>query len=172
MHFPACNSGLGSIGVLLIDLQSIKHDVNQLLKAKFHSIFEPGVKTFITFISFFCYFIVTSGVIINSHYCMNRLASVHLYETVAEKCGKCGMNTHQSDGCCRDEVKIVKLDQDHNKIPVTLFALYEISADITIPSEFIAADFKPKIPRRHFHNHSPPLLSAQDTYLLNSVFRI
>lgn len=71
-------------------------------------------------ISFICYFAVTSGIVINSHYCMKRLVSVHLFETSAKKCGKCGMEVHESDGCCRDEFKVVKLEQDQNFVPAAM----------------------------------------------------
>ncbi len=44
--------------------------------------------------------------------------SVHLFETSADVCGRCGMDTHESNGCCRDEVKVVKLEQDQNKTTI------------------------------------------------------
>jgi hypothetical protein len=103
---------------------------------------------------------------------MNQLASVHMFEKSAERCAKCGMNTHQSKGCCRDEVKVVKLDQDQNKI---IIASYDIPAPepiVSIPSDFIVASSYNINEQRHLHNHSPPLLSAQDIYLQINVFRI
>ncbi len=127
---------------------------------------------FISSISFLLYFAVTSGVVINSHYCMKRLASVHLYETHAKVCGRCGMETHESNGCCRDEVKVVKLVLDQNKLEVTTYSIPALEVIAVTPSEFIAAAFENTYKKRHFHNHSPPLLSAQDTYLQNCVFRI
>jgi len=56
-----------------------------------------------------CYLGVTTGVVINFHYCMEKLASAKLFDTKSKKCGKCGMHMEDSDGCCRDEVKIVKM---------------------------------------------------------------
>ncbi len=126
----------------------------------------------ITSISFLFYFAVTSGVVINSHYCMKRLASVHLFETHARVCGRCGMETYESNGCCRDEVKLVKLIQDQNKPELISYAISALKIISVTPSEFIVAAFENSYKQRHFHNHSPPLLSAQDTYLQNNVFRI
>ena len=127
---------------------------------------------FISSISFLLYFAVTSGVVINSHYCMKRLASVRLYETHAKVCGRCGMETHESNGCCRDEVKVVKLVLDQKTQEVASYDIPAVEIISVTPSAFIVASFENNYLQRHFHNHSPPLLSAQDTYLQNNVFRI
>jgi hypothetical protein len=123
-------------------------------------------------ITLLCYLFVTCGITMNSHYCMNRLASVHLFETKAQRCGQCGMDIHKSEGCCRDEVTVVKLDQDQNKIPVVTYELPALDIIAVIPSVFISTAFQNIDVTRHFSNHSPPLLSASDTYLQNNVFRI
>lgn len=130
------------------------------------------MKKVIASISLLCYLVVTCGVIINSHYCMNRLASIHLFETSVDVCGRCGMDTHESNGCCRDEVKVVKLEQDQNKTTIAVFDLPSLEPIVSVPSDFIATSFYNIDEQRHFHNHSPPLLSAQDTYLQINVFRI
>ena len=130
------------------------------------------MKKIIASISFLCYFAVTSGVVISSRYCMKRLASVHLYETSANNCGRCGMETDESNGCCRDEIKVLKLVLDQNKLPIISYEIPALEKIITVPSEFIVASFQNIDEQRHFHNHSPPLLSEQDTYLQNNVFRI
>jgi hypothetical protein len=103
---------------------------------------------------------------------MDRLASVHLFETEAKACSICGMETHQSKGCCRDEVLVVKLEQDQTKIPVTIFELPAPEVMPAVVSDFLFCSLQNGVQQRHFQNHSPPLLSAQDTYLQNNVFRI
>ena len=123
-------------------------------------------------ISFLLYFAVTSGIVINSHYCMKRLVSIHLFETKAKVCGLCGMDVHDSDGCCRDEVKVIKLVQDQVKIPVTLYEIPSVEAIAPAVSLYDVTVHRFIDDQRHFNNHSPPLLSAQDTYLQNNVFRI
>lgn len=130
------------------------------------------MKKVIVFISFLLYFAVTSGIVINSHYCMKKLVSIHLFETEAEVCGRCGMETHESSGCCRDEVKVLKLVQDQNRLTVESLDIPSLKTPVIITSEFIIALFENTNRQHHFHNHSPPLLSEQDTYLRNSVFRI
>jgi hypothetical protein len=103
---------------------------------------------------------------------MNRLASAQLFATEKNFCDKCGMHTKKSNGCCHDEVKVVKLLQDQNTNSITDYHLPSLNAVVTIPSQFIAASFYNINEQKHFHNHSPPLLSAQDTYLQINVFRI
>lgn len=130
------------------------------------------MKKVIFTISFLCYFVVSSGIVFNYHYCMKKLVSVHLFETSSDECGKCGMDINESSGCCHDELKVVKLDQDQNKVPFVTIEIPSISKMAFVPSVFIVAPFENNVELRHFQNHSPPLLSEQDTYLQNNVFRI
>lgn len=130
------------------------------------------MKKFIVTIVCLAYFAVSSGVIINLHYCMNKLASTGLFASATKKCGKCGMDIHKSDGCCRDEVQLLKIEDDQKTTAALTFDLPAIEAMVMKPSDFIAASFYTIPGKKHFLNHSPPLLSSQDSYLQNSVFRI
>jgi len=130
------------------------------------------MKKSLAVISFIFYFAAASGVIVNSHYCMKRLVSVHLFESKAKVCGRCGMEMHMGNGCCRDEVKVYKLVQDQNKIPVMVFSLPSLDVPAIELNEFLSFSTFNIDVKRHYHNHSPPLLSMQDTYLQNRVFRI
>lgn len=103
---------------------------------------------------------------------MKKLVSVRLFETKAKVCGLCGMDLHDNSGCCHDETKVLKLVQDQIKIPVTTFELPSLDVLAADVSEFIAVSVYPVTPQAHLNNHSPPLLSAQDTYLQINVFRI
>ena len=118
------------------------------------------------------YLAVTCGVVINMHYCMDRLASSTLYISQGKKCDRCGMEIHRSGGCCRDEVQIVKLDENQQKSTNVLFEIAPLAQPEIVPSEYIVAAVQDTPGTRYYLNHSPPLLSAQDTYLQNSVFRI
>lgn len=130
------------------------------------------MKKGIAVISFALYLAATSGIVINSHYCMKKLVSVKLFDAGMDKCGRCGMKMHNNPGCCHDDTKFLKLVQDQVKIPVTVF---EFNSPRTLPvhegSLLFASLFNVNV-ARHFHNHSPPLLSEQDRYLQNNVFRI
>jgi hypothetical protein len=130
------------------------------------------MKKIVVSISLLCYLAVSSGVIINFHYCMNRLASADFFSGESKRCSKCGMHTGDSNGCCRDEVKIVKMNDDQKLTAEFSFSLPAIDALVHKVSDFIVASFYNVPEASHYQNHSPPLLSAQDTYLQNSVFRI
>ena len=82
------------------------------------------------------------------------------------------METHESNGCCRNELKVVKLEQDQNKVAFVTIEIPSLEAVASVPSGFIIAPFENIFEQHYFHNHSPPLLSEQDTYLQNNVFRI
>ena len=129
------------------------------------------MKKLLISIAVISYLVVSTGVVVNLHYCMNRLASLDFYGAEKKLCARCGMDIHLGKGCCRDEVKVVKLQQDHNKAQVA----HEISAPfvtVTISSDYISSDLISNNETHYFLNHSPPLLSEQDTYLQNRVFRI
>jgi hypothetical protein len=123
-------------------------------------------------IAVLCYFTAASGVVVNSHYCMKRLVSTTIFGGKKNVCGRCGMKMHRSGGCCHDEVKVVKLQQDQNKFTANSYEIPALQQLVIVPSDFIVASFYNDGGQRHFHNHSPPLLSAQDTYKQINVFRI
>ena len=131
------------------------------------------MKKTVAFILLLSYFTVTTGVIVNFHYCMDRLASAELFETESKACAICGMDIHKSsNGCCRDEVKLVKMEADQKAAFHLSFELPAWEALVQEPSAFLIASTVKAGEQRHYLNHSPPLLTAQDTYLQNCVFRI
>lgn len=130
------------------------------------------MKKIVASITFICYFAVTSGVIVNFHYCMDRLASLQWFVTGNKTCPKCGMHIVKSHGCCRDEVKIIKMEVDQRTASAVAFELPPLDAIAYLPSPFITAPLVNVGEARHYNNHSPPLLTEQDIYLDNCVFRI
>lgn len=116
------------------------------------------------------YLTATTGVAINLHYCMNRFDSLQLGSSKSEVCSKCGMHTEDANGCCHDEVKIIKL-QDNQQVASIHYqfvspgeAIDNQPAYFTVPLVFTG--------KNSFTNNHPPPLSRQDTYLYNCVFRI
>lgn len=116
------------------------------------------------------YFVFTCGVTFNLHFCMGRFASVELYKQPAKSCSTCGMRV-KNPKCCHDEVKLIKLQNVHQHS--CLAYNHEV-----IQSSFIAASCCFATFRANEGTasnkiiHSPPLISRQDTYLQNGVFRI
>ena len=121
--------------------------------------------TLLVYLAFSC------GLIINFHYCMGHLDSVKLFGGKANLCGTCGMHPGKSHKCCGDEAKLIKLQDDQQKTQV-VHSLQAPEAVVTIPSDFIVTSFYNNNESRHQQDHSPPLITEQDTYLQNCVFRI
>lgn len=130
------------------------------------------MKKIILFIVLVSYLAVSSGVVINFHYCMNRLASTEWFAMEGKRCDKCGMNLHKSHGCCHDELKVVKMENDQKHTPSLSFELPSTDLLASIPSAFIATSFYNGKAKAISDHHPPPLLSSQDTYITNCVFRI
>ncbi len=115
------------------------------------------------------YFTVSTGFIVSMHYCMDRLASTKIGVHHTDKCPSCGMKM-KAEGCCKDQVKVVKLQQDkinaqytvvHFSAPIALFYNQPV---LDIPVQSVASF-------QNYFTHGPPL-SKQDTYLQNCVFRL
>ncbi len=122
-------------------------------------------------ITLICYLAVSSGVIVNFHYCMGRLDSVKFFAAESEFCGQCGMHINKAHKCCGDEIKVIKLQDDQQAAQV-IYSLKIPSSEIIVPSDFIVASFYKANNSLSQSDHSPPLITEQDTYLQNCVFRI
>ncbi len=115
------------------------------------------------------YIITTSGVVVNVHYCMGAVASVTYGHKTPDSCGKCGMK--EKAGCCHSELKVVKLDDDHQQTIKTKEAALAIAA---LPVTF----FQTAIETYDSHSdfgisyHSPPDPRVNAVYLHTNVFRI
>jgi hypothetical protein len=129
------------------------------------------MKKIIASFSVIVYFAFACGVMVNYHYCMDRYDSFRLYKSSSDWCTRCGMHTN-GHGCCHDEVKIVKLQNDYQTSSVS-FALKHIQPVVSTPSEFLSVTLLNEDIVLNKTDHSPPLLlPRQDTYLQNCVFRI
>ena len=127
------------------------------------------MKKGIASILFILYFAFSSGVVINLHYCMNKFDSSKFGAAKSEICGKCGMHTEDSNGCCHDVVKVIKIQDDQQVSSINVkFTAPEI-ADIVYTH--INDQLINNRNNLTFSDHSPPL-NKQDSYLLNCVFRI
>lgn len=65
------------------------------------------------------------------------------------------MVVHESDGCCHDEVKVIKLEQDQNKTAAADYSIPSLKELAITPSEFIAASFYNIMEECHFITTHP-----------------
>jgi hypothetical protein len=117
------------------------------------------------------YFCVSTGFVVSMHYCMNQLDAVTVGVADVEKCGKCGMHTADSDGCCREEVKVVKLQQDQQVAKLLMPSLSLALVEQPL-SQHLALPFQNFVQAQVLYHPDPPLQGAQPVYLSNCVFRI
>ena len=130
------------------------------------------VKKIIAVISLAAYLVFTCGVVIRSHYCMNKLASRHLFGSKSSTCSICGMSSHSNNGCCSDEFKLVKQYQDQQTLSPGNLSIPPVNALPVAYSSFLLAPLINAGAQTAFQSHSPPLYTVSDIYLEIQVFRI
>ncbi len=128
------------------------------------------MKKFIASIAVIIYFAFSCGVIVNYHFCMDRYDSFQLYKKASDECGRCGMHISQSHGCCHDEVKVIKLSDDHQ----TSSAFFAFKIFVAAPENYNTVASQPLISNDLLISHPPhgPPGSGIPIYLQNQVFRI
>jgi hypothetical protein len=129
------------------------------------------MRKLVVFIVLISYLAVSTGIIVNFHYCMDRLDSTHLFAGKTDKCAKCGMHTGDSNGCCRDEVQLIKMNDDQKTNSAIAFSLFSLKTIVSVPSAFIDPSIYVAPDKLYHPTHSPPLLS-EDIHIKNCVFRI
>ncbi|NCI50663.1 hypothetical protein GWC95_12065 [Sediminibacterium roseum] len=116
------------------------------------------------------YLALSSGVVMNIHYCMGKISSVKLQTWTPGSC-VCGKKAKSKSGCCKTELKVVKM-QDAQKIAQADHSLQLAVAVLSTNSNLLQAPFYNASSTIIPGEHSPPLRSRQDTYLQNCVFRV
>ncbi|MFN4007492.1 MAG: HYC_CC_PP family protein [Chitinophagaceae bacterium] len=97
---------------------------------------------FIYTILAFVYLSVTSGLAVQLHYCMGKLANVSIAASEEKQCGKCVLAKKKKPAkCCKQHVKLAKLQSDHkhadNVTDIALINAVDCTDDIVysaIPS--------------------------------------
>src|SRR6266699_3667366 len=82
------------------------------------------------------YFAFACGVMVNYYYCMDRFDSISFFKAAGDWCPTCQMHT-SGHGCCHDEVKIVKLQDDHQTSSAS-FDFKNIHPVVAAVSEFLS----------------------------------
>ena len=119
------------------------------------------------------YLVVSSGLIMELHHCMGKLAgsSVSFFgKQHNDKCDNCGMEDKRS-GCCKDEVKLVKIQDSHKQVSADYAAVPPI-AEADISSPFLAFDILDDNRIIESSGHHPPAVSQPPHCILHCVFRI
>lgn len=127
------------------------------------------------FISIFAvvYLAIASGMVMNIHYCMGKVASVsftHEEDQKDENCGKCGIDKTENH-CCTDDVQFVKITDAHLS---TQFETQFHSFDIAFLSYQINFTISPQgtFIEPHFNYVSPPPKTFNKVYQAVNTFLI
>lgn len=133
--------------------------------------FAAGMKKIFSTITVFLYFAMSCGIIVNLHYCMGSFQSYDLYTSVKKSCDRCGMPLDKKHGCCKDEIKIIKLQNDQRTTQLS-YDFRKIETPVIVPTGFIAASINKIDGLSDSYQYPPPLLTDGDIYLQHCVFRI
>ena len=130
----------------------------------------------------FVYLTSTVGATVHLHYCMDKLVAWSLMQEkpTKNKCPYCGMSKSSANkrcskeikGCCKDDQKQVKLENDQ-KLSETVLKVGKISGEL----------INPVLPDNSFEHissiltaypvtHAPPRQSDVPFFILNCVYRI
>ena len=132
-------------------------------------------KIFLYLLSFI-FIITSSGVMVNMHYCMGKLAgtSMSLVSNTTKKCDKCGMekSKKQGKGCCHDSKKLIKNVDDQN-IVNSFFSVDHQIALLPNSSDFETVSIVVSNNSNHSYcSHAPPDLLGVPIYIADCSFLI
>lgn len=115
------------------------------------------------------YITTASGVVVNIHYCMGHVSSVSYGYDKHAACDKCGME--QQQGCCHTELKVVKLQDEHQLAKATQ-QLAQAPAIIPVQTGVVTVPDLSAHQYLSLNYHSPPDNRVNEVYLHTLVFRI
>jgi len=127
------------------------------------------VKRILTPILALLYLAITSGVLINVHYCMGEVAAVDYGHDSSSTCENCGMKSKA--GCCSTETAFIKVSEQQKAdatpsmdapLPQIVASVYDHSMAVET-MQFINASRQ---------GHSPPGLVKPSLNILYGNFRI
>ena len=116
------------------------------------------------------YIAISSGVVVNIHYCMGKMSSVKLQAWTPSSCG-CGKKMESKKGCCKTELKVVKIE-DAQKATYADLAIQAPVTPLVTELNLLQTPFYNTQSVVFPQEHSPPVNLGQETYLRNCVFRI
>lgn len=114
------------------------------------------------------YFGFSSGAVFSVHYCMQEFVSVS--QKSDDICGKCGVKDKK--GCCKTEIKIVKVDDSQRSDLLNIDFLGQI-AEIPVKHQFAFADRSFSAARfTQIQINAPPEYNPVPIYIHHCNFRI
>jgi hypothetical protein len=130
------------------------------------------MKRLITLFIAIIYLVMSTGFVMNSHYCMGKLSSIELGRSEVKKC-ICGMRIDRAkkSKCCHSKLDVVKLQEAHKTAPSVLFQFSVMEA--LVPQFYLSVvNYTSIFNKDNYLKKLPPNLHEQDTYIRIGVFLI
>jgi hypothetical protein len=124
------------------------------------------MKKVVSFILAFLYLGITTGLVVNIHYCMGAISDVRFDNLNDESC-KCGSKMP----CCKHDYQLVKVNDEHQQVAVDANLKSPEIQLHTIPNLILVACLD-VVTHGNNSANPPPLLSPPDIYIKNRVFKI
>lgn len=123
----------------------------------------------------FLYLLVSSGLLLEVHHCMGKIADAALtiLPSDEDQCGKCGMDKDDKENhCCKDEYKLVKVtsDQKPSAGQVLVNAPAAIELSLVWPATYVPEMVEEVLVANRAH--APPFPGDPSYSQLYCVFRI
>ncbi len=119
------------------------------------------------------YLTSSAGATVHLHYCMGKLVDWGLWQTHIKICPKCGMTqSHESaeNGCCKDEQRQIKIEQDQKVTNTSFNFIQAAPAVLTYFSELSEIKII-SISKINPASHAP-LRSQVSFHILHCIFLI
>ncbi len=130
------------------------------------------MKRLLTLFIALIYLVMSTGFVMNSHYCMGKLSSVELGRSEVKKC-ICGMriDSTKKNKCCHSKIDVVKLADSHKLTTSTIVSTNFIEA--VMPQFYVEPVlYIYTYTANQYLKKLPPNLNEQDTYKRIGVFLI
>jgi hypothetical protein len=133
------------------------------------------MKKFITAILALLYLSTASGATVHMHYCMGELANWGvLMHNDEDTCSNCGMekSAKNDNGCCKDEHKFIKNDNDQKAVESFISNLSAQAIDLPVSFPPLHNVAVVSICEIHPVSNAPPRSNSIAVYILNRTFLI
>lgn len=130
------------------------------------------MKRLLTLFIAIIYLVMSTGFVMNSHYCMGKLSSIELGRSEVKKC-ICGMRigSTKKNKCCHSKIDVIKLADSHKLTTSTIVSTNFIEA--VIPQFYVEPVlYTYTYTANQYLKKLPPNLNKQDTYKRIGVFLI
>jgi hypothetical protein len=120
------------------------------------------------------YLATTVGATVHVHFCMGRLAEWGFLQSKSDICAHCGMSksNEKDNGCCKDEHKFIKNDNDQKSVEPFAGNFSLQVADLPVSFPTLADAPVVSITEANPVSNAPPRSSAIAVYILNRTFLI